>query len=151
MAARQHRPKRRSAEPASVPAGPRARRQQSLAQRRFERMVERAVDGLPAEFHDLLSGIAVVVEDEPSVEDLATTGTPEDETLFGMYQGVPLTERASDYGMSLPERIVIYRLPLEEERLSRQDTIWEIQRTLVHELAHHFGISEERIAELGWE
>ncbi len=129
----------------------RIRRRQSMEQRRFEAMVKRAVDSLPAEFYDLLSGIAVVVEDEPTPEDRATTGIPNGETLFGMYQGVPLTERHSAYGMVIPERIVIYRLPLEAEGLSRQETIWEIQRTLVHELAHHFGISEERIAELGWE
>ncbi|MCL4533740.1 MAG: metallopeptidase family protein [Bacteroidetes bacterium] len=148
--ARKGRPSRRLREPQEKPSA-RPRRRQSLAQRRFEVMVQRAVDGLPKEFHDLLAETPVVVEDEPTAEDLAGTGTPEDETLFGMYQGVPLTERSSSYGLSLPERIVIYRLPLEEECDTRQETIWEIQRTLVHELAHHFGISEERIAELGWE
>ncbi len=146
-----HRPRRRPEGSGGGKAEPRARRLQGLDERRFEQMVKRAVDGLPPEFHDLLAGIAVVVEDEPSPEDMASTDTPEGETLYGMYQGVPLTDRNSSYGMSLPERIVIYQRPLEEENLSRHETIREIQRTIVHEVAHHFGISEERIAELGWE
>ena len=102
----------------------------------FEQCVQDALDSLPAELRDFMSNVAVVVEDEP----------PGGQSLLGLYQGVPLTRRGSSYGAVLPDKISIYRGPLERhygadpERLVR-----EIRRVVLHEVAHHFGISDERL------
>ena len=109
----------------------------------FEKVVARALDGLPVEIGERLDNIAVVVEDEPSDEDLLDAGLdPETETMFGVYQGVALTER-SVYDSALPDRIVIYRRPLLEECQDRTELIREIQDTVVHEIGHFFGLGEE--------
>ena len=109
----------------------------------FERVVAKAVDGLPPEIAVHLDNVAVVVEDEPTDEELIDAGLdPETETLFGLYQGVALTERES-YGNVLPDRIVIYRRPLLEECRDRVELIREIQDTVVHEIGHFFGLDEE--------
>jgi predicted Zn-dependent protease with MMP-like domain len=109
----------------------------------FEKVVARALDGLPVEIGERLDNIAVVVEDEPSDEDLLDAGLdPETETMFGVYQGVALTER-SVYDAALPDRIVIYRQPLLDECQDRTELIREIQDTVVHEIGHFFGLGEE--------
>ena len=102
----------------------------------FERCVQEALDSLPAELRDSMSNVAIVVEAEP----------PGGQPLLGLYQGVPLTRRGSSYGAVLPDKISIYRGPLERyygadpERL-----VQEIRRVVLHEVAHHFGISDERL------
>jgi len=107
----------------------------------FDEIVGRALDGLPSELRRAMSNVEIVVEDE----------NPEDPDLFGLYTGIPLTERDSGYAGVLPDKIEIYRLPLEEEfghdRVLLED---EIRITVVHELAHHFGIDDDRLDELGW-
>ena len=105
----------------------------------FEQSVEEALDSLPAELADLMSNVAVVVEDEP----------PPGRPLLGLYEGVPLTRRGSGYAAVPPDKITIFRRPLERlygtnpARLQR-----EIRRVVLHEVAHHFGISDERLVEL---
>jgi len=109
----------------------------------FEKVVAKALDGLPEEIAVHLDNIAVVVEDEPTDEELIDVGLdPETETLFGLYQGVALTER-SVYDSVLPDRIVIYRRPLLEECQDRAELVREIQDTVVHEIGHFFGLGEE--------
>jgi predicted Zn-dependent protease with MMP-like domain len=107
----------------------------------FQRHVQAALDLLPPELARALDNVAVVVEDE----------NPEDPDLFGLYLGVPLPERGSGYSGHLPDQIAIYRLPLEEEFPDRDELVDEIRITVLHELAHYFGIEEDRIAELGYE
>ncbi len=105
----------------------------------------RALDGLPKEFSELLENVAVVVEEEPSDEDLESVGLdPELDDLFGLYQGVPLAERDSYYG-ALPDRVVIYRGPILRACSSRREAIREIRDTVIHELGHHFGLDEEEM------
>jgi predicted Zn-dependent protease with MMP-like domain len=105
----------------------------------FERQVEIALESLPDELRGFMSNVELVIEDEPPA------GLP----LLGLYQGVPLTSRGSGYAAVPPDKITIYRGPLErlygasEDRLSR-----EIRRVVLHEIAHHFGISDERLREL---
>jgi predicted Zn-dependent protease with MMP-like domain len=107
----------------------------------FERHVEAALDSLPSELRAALENVAVVVEDEH----------PDDPDLFGLYEGVPLPERSSADSGRLPDRIAIYRLPLEETFADPAELEREIRVTVLHELAHYFGIDEDRLAELGYD
>ena len=114
-----------------------------MSQAAFERAVADALDELPDGIARHLENVAVVVEDEPTEGDLLDAGLdPEQDTLFGLYQGIALTERES-YGGSLPDRIVIYRLPLLEECGDRSELIREIRDTVVHEIGHYFGLDED--------
>ena len=106
----------------------------------FEEHVERVLASLPADLRGAMSNVEIVVEDE----------NPEDPDLFGLYFGIPLTERG-DYSGVLPDKIAIYRLPLEEEFGDNPSVLEdEIRITVLHEIAHHFGIDEDRLDELGW-
>jgi predicted Zn-dependent protease with MMP-like domain len=107
----------------------------------FEDHVRAALDSLPPELRAAMSNVEIVVEDE----------NDEDPDLFGLYLGVPLTERGEGYAGALPDKIAIYRLPLEDE-FGEDPAVLEdeIRITVVHEIAHHFGIDEDRLAELGW-
>ncbi len=110
---------------------------------RFARLVARALDELPAEFAEKMRNVEVVVEDDPDPERLGEGGT-----LLGLYEGVPLTERsfAEPY---LPDRITIYRRPIEQMASSPRRQAEIVRDTVAHEIAHHFGISDERLRELG--
>ena len=107
---------------------------------RFEDLVRAALDELPSHIAAALKNVAVVVENE----------NPEDPDLFGLYHGVPLPERGDMAGM-LPDKISIYRIPLEESFPDPEELQEEIRITVLHELAHYFGLDEERIAELGYD
>jgi predicted Zn-dependent protease with MMP-like domain len=108
----------------------------------FEEHVRRALDSLPADLRKAMSNVEIVVEDE----------NDEDPDLFGLYQGIPLVDRGGEsYAGALPDKIAIYRIPLEEE-FGHDPVVLEeeIRITVLHEIAHHFGIDEDRLAELGW-
>ncbi|MEM7351258.1 MAG: metallopeptidase family protein [Acidobacteriota bacterium] len=102
------------------------------------------MDNLPAEFAELLDNIAVVVEDEPEPELLREMGMGEDEDLLGLYTGIPLSEREAAYS-ALPDQVVLYRLPLVRISRDRRELIREVRDTLVHELGHHFGLTDEEM------
>jgi predicted Zn-dependent protease with MMP-like domain len=107
----------------------------------FEDEVQAALDSLPPKLAAALDNVAIVIEDE----------NPEDPDIFGLYEGIPLTERGSgDFGQ-LPDRIAIYRRPLEEDFDDPAELREEIRITVLHELAHYFGFDEDRIAELGYD
>jgi predicted Zn-dependent protease with MMP-like domain len=106
---------------------------------RFEEMVASALDGLPEEFGRLMENVAVTVEHRP--------GPP---GLLGLYQGVPLTSRTTNYAGVLPDRITIYRLAICAICRTEQDVAEEVRRTVIHEVGHYFGIGDERLSELGW-
>ena len=114
----------------------------------FYDLVEQALEGLPPELSKLLDNVAVVVEDWPSYSTPLVDGYPDD-SLYGLYEGVPLTERGSGYYGTLPDRITIFRGPLERD-FQRAELEEQIRITVVHEIAHHFGIDEDRLEELGW-
>jgi predicted Zn-dependent protease with MMP-like domain len=108
---------------------------------RFEALVAAALDGVPLELSRLIDNCVVLVEDDP----------PEDEPdLLGLYYGTPLTERDSSYSLVLPDRITIFRKPLLEMCDSEEEVVEEVRITVVHEIAHHFGIDDERLHELGY-
>lgn len=105
----------------------------------FEDMVAEALDSLPQELGRLMRNVAVTVEPE--------AGRP---GLLGLYQGVPLTSRGSWYAGALPDRITIYRRAICAICNSEDEVVEQVRRTVIHEVAHHFGIGDERLAELGW-
>ncbi len=106
--------------------------------RRFEALVRDAIDALPEEFARRLENVEIVIED-----------SADRESLLGHYHGVPLTERGSGYSGFLPDKITIYRLPLERRARSPQELAEQVRVTVWHEIAHHFGIDDERLRELG--
>jgi predicted Zn-dependent protease with MMP-like domain len=116
---------------------------------RFEGLVAEALDSLPAEFQEHMENVDVVIADWPSLQDLGTAGLAPGETLFGLYEGVPLTERTTRYGLVLPDKITIYQGPIEACCFSADAVRAQVRRVVMHELGHHFGISDDRLRELG--
>ena len=114
----------------------------------FYKLVERALEGLPPELSELLDNVAIVVDEWPNYSTPLVTGVTDD-TLYGLYEGVPLTERGAGYHGMLPDKITIFRGPLERD-FRRAELEEQIRITVVHEIAHHFGIDEDRLEELGW-
>jgi predicted Zn-dependent protease with MMP-like domain len=112
----------------------------------FYGLVERALDGLPPELSGLLDNVAIVVEDWPKRSQGAGG---RGEVLYGLYEGVPLTERGEYYYGVLPDRITIFRGPLEQD-FGADELEEQVRITVVHEIAHFFGFDEERLEELGW-
>jgi predicted Zn-dependent protease with MMP-like domain len=110
-----------------------------LTEEEFGDLVEQALDGIPARLGRMMRNVAVVVEDYG--------GSP---NLLGLYQGVPLTARTTQYSGVLPDRISIYRLPILARCRTREDVVRQVRITVVHEVAHHFGIDDDRLDELGW-
>jgi predicted Zn-dependent protease with MMP-like domain len=134
-------------------------RVEQARRQRFERIVARALDGLPPAVVAMLDNVQVIVEDEPTDEQLALGGGYPDllgeaangveETLFGLYEGIPLTHRGADYHLVPPDRITIFRGPLERACASPQAIAREVRITVMHELGHHLGLEEDRLADLG--
>jgi predicted Zn-dependent protease with MMP-like domain len=111
-----------------------------VTRRRFDELVSEALDGIPAPLARAMNNVVVLTEDVH----------PDDPDLLGLYEGVPLTERTHDYAFSLPDRITLYREPITEESADEQELVHEIRVTVVHEIAHHFGLDDDRLHELGW-
>jgi len=107
----------------------------------FEALVNEALDDIPDELASLIVNVVVLVEDD---------APDDDPDILGLYDGVALTERYGDYGMVLPDRIFIYRRPLLEMCDSEDELVEEVRVTVVHEIAHHFGIDDDRLHELGY-
>ena len=120
-----------------------------VTERAFRRLVDEALAQVPAEFRPCLEGVAVVIEDWAPDALLDELGVPDDETLYGLYSGRALTEGPPDSG-ELPPRITIYRGPLLEDCEDEAELRDEVTTTILHELAHHFGLDEARLEELGW-
>ncbi len=126
-----------------------ARRSRPAGDARFERLVQRAVASIPPRFRSALDSVAIVIDDEPSPRQLRENGLGPDESLYGLYEGVPLAEYGADWSPT-PTRIVLFRLPLEEDFPDQDELAEEVRITILHELAHHLGIEDEgRLRELG--
>jgi predicted Zn-dependent protease with MMP-like domain len=111
----------------------------------FQRYVDEALATIPPKFREALQNIAIVVEDVPTPDLLAEVGIEPPDTLLGLYQGTPLTERPWAHGNALPDKITIFQLPIEEASDDEDDLVVAIGETLIHEIGHYFGLSEEEI------
>lgn len=114
----------------------------------FRRLVEEALEQLPPAFRQKLENVEIVVEDWPTPEDLRRAGVGPGRTLLGLYTGVPLFQRGTWYGGVLPDRITLFQRPLQALCQTRQELRRQIQMTLLHEIGHHFGFSEEELEEV---
>lgn len=114
----------------------------------FEGLVAEALESIPPELAARMSNVEIVVELEPGDEAQAVRANPR--TLLGLYQGVPLTERGEAYYGVLPDRILLYQRNIERAAATEADIREVVRVTVIHEVAHHFGIGDDRLAELGW-
>jgi predicted Zn-dependent protease with MMP-like domain len=119
-----------------------------VTRQEFNRLVEEALDDIPPRFRQAMKNIAIVVEDEPSPDLLADLEIEPPDSLYGLYQGTPLTERSWGYGNALPDRISLFQRTIEEDSEDAEDVIVCIAETLIHEIGHYFGLSEEQIEEI---
>ena len=119
-----------------------------MTRERFERLVEEALRDIPKRFRDAMANVAVIVEDEPPPHVLEDMDMEEDDELFGLYEGTPLPERGSSYGNTLPDRISIYQIPIEESCADDEEVRVCVAETVIHEFGHYFGMSEEEIEEI---
>lgn len=120
------------------------RRGEDPSPKAFEALVAEALDGLPEEFRRRLENIAVIVEEEPTPEDLAALGMKPDDELLGAYWGQALPHRTpTDYWGGLPDRVAIYRGPILRACRNRREIIREVQETVLHEIGHYFGLEED--------
>jgi predicted Zn-dependent protease with MMP-like domain len=133
--------RRRGARSAGAPPRPRHHRP-------FESLVEVALASIPEPFATALDEVAIVIQDEPSVEQRRENEIEDDDTLYGLYDGVPRTEWGADWA-PFPNRIILFRLPLEADFADPDELADEVWATVVHELAHHLGIDDARLQELG--
>lgn len=119
-----------------------------MEKERFEELVEAALDELPWAFAERLENIVVVVQDWPTSDQLAAAKVGRKENLLGLYEGIPLTSRGRGYNMVLPDKITIFQRPIESYSRSDDKIIRQIRDTVLHEIAHYFGISDDRLREL---
>lgn len=122
----------------------------AVSRRMFERLVRRALRTLPPEIAARLENVAIVVQDWPEAEQLREGDGEDAYGLLGLYQGTPLVERAG-YGMVLPDKITLFRKPIQALGLSPEETVEEIRKTVLHELAHHLGFSDADLTRLGYD
>jgi predicted Zn-dependent protease with MMP-like domain len=123
-----------------------------MQREKFESLVADALASIPRRFREAIKNLAIVVEDEPSRDLLREMEIEPPGTLLGLYSGTPLTERGWDYGNRLPDRILLFQGPLERESgkddLNKAELVVAIGETLIHEIGHYFGMSEEQIEEI---
>ena len=127
---------------------PRALARSAARVRGFEQLVDRALALIPDPYCRALGEVAVIVEDEPSPDQLRENGIEPGDTMYGLYEGVPRTDYGADWAAS-PNRITLFRLPLQEDFPEPHDLEEEVRQTVLHELAHHLGIDDDRLDELG--
>jgi predicted Zn-dependent protease with MMP-like domain len=120
-----------------------------LTPEQFEQLVAEAIDSLPEPIAARLDNVEVVIEAWPSRRQLQATGVPHGQTLLGLYEGVPLTQRDTNYGLVLPDKITIFSGPIEQMCVTAADVRAQVQHTVVHEFAHFFGISDEQLKRWG--
>ncbi len=119
-----------------------------MTRKEFERLVADALDTIPRRFREAVRNVAVVVEDAPGPELLEDMGIDPPDTLFGLYEGVPLPERDWTHGNALPDRVTLFQGPIEDASQNDNEVVVTIGETVIHEFGHYFGLSEEEIEEI---
>jgi predicted Zn-dependent protease with MMP-like domain len=114
----------------------------------FLALVDEAMTTIPTRFRDAMKNIAIVVEDEPTADQLSDVGIEPPDTLLGLYEGTPLTERQWADGNRLPDKVTLFQGPIEDASADENDLVVAIGETLIHEIGHYFGLSEEEIEEI---
>ena len=121
-----------------------------VSRRRFEELVSEAVAEIPDALYNYIQNVAIIVEEWPTRRQIDSVGIGPGGTLLGLYEGVPLTVRTSHYGLVPPDKITIFRGPIMRICPPNEDAIRsQVRQTVLHEIAHHFGISDQRLIELG--
>lgn len=120
-----------------------------LSATEFENLVVEALDSLPEDLLELLDNVDVTIGRFPSATQLRRVGV-RGGTLLGLYEGIPLTDRGGGYNIVLPDKITIFQRPIEGICSTHDEVVDQVRKTVIHEVAHHFGIGEERLRELGW-
>lgn len=119
-----------------------------VSSERFEELVRDAMEGLPDQFLSRIDNVVVVVQQRPTRAQMDHHGLGPNETLFGLYEGAPMTVRGS-YAPSMPDRITIFQGPMERYCDTEEQLVEQVRKTVVHEVAHYFGIDDDRLDELG--
>jgi predicted Zn-dependent protease with MMP-like domain len=119
-----------------------------MTRQQFRQLVDEALATIPQEFRDAMRNIAIVIEDEPTPGQLGDVGVEPPDTLLGLYEGTPLTERSWAHGNALPDKVTLFQGPIEDSSEDEDDAIVCIGETLIHEIGHYFGLSEEEIEEI---
>jgi len=114
----------------------------------FEDLVAKAVDSLPTEFAERLDNVAVVVDDTPTRSQLRKSRVQPGNILLGLYEGIPITGRGQNYDMVLPDKITIFQRPIESVCRTEEEVLSTVREVVLHEIAHHFGISDSRLDEI---
>jgi len=115
---------------------------------RFQQLVDEAIASLPEQFRTAMTNIAIVVEDDPTLAQLAEVGIEPPDSLYGLYEGIPLPERQWAHGNVLPDKVTLFRRPILEDAFDDEDVIVGISETLIHEIGHYFGLDEDEIMEI---
>ncbi len=123
---------------------------QAMNREAFERLVSEALDTLPPEIAEQMENVEVVVELSPTRRQLAAGHAPPGHSLFGLYEGVPRTARTSHYGLVLPDKITIFQGPIEARCHGEEEIREQVRRTVIHEIAHHFGMGDEALRRMGY-
>jgi len=116
-----------------------------MTRERFQALVDEALATIPQDFRDAIQNLAIVIEDRPSRGQLESVGIDPPDTLLGLYEGTPLTERHWAEGNTLPDKITLFQHPIEESSDDEDDVVVAVGETLIHEIGHYFGLSEEEI------
>jgi predicted Zn-dependent protease with MMP-like domain len=114
----------------------------------FQELVDEAIASLPDRFRDAMTNIAIIIEDEPSDAQLAEVEVEPPDTIYGLYEGIPLPERQWAHGNVLPDKVTLFRVPIIEDAVDDDDVVVGVGETLIHEIGHYFGLSEEEIMEI---
>jgi predicted Zn-dependent protease with MMP-like domain len=116
-----------------------------IEQSLFEEIVGDALDAIPEKYQKAMSNVVFVVEDEPNMEQRHKLELRHDQSLFGLYEGIPLTKRGANYTMVLPDKITLFKLPIEYASVTLDELKERVRHTVWHELAHHFGLGHQEI------
>ncbi len=123
----------------------------TVSRKVFARLVEEALASIPEPLRARMDNVGIVIEEWPTPQQLEEAGVPPEDQLFGLYEGTPLIERGILVDPLLPDRISIFRGPLAEACDSEEEIREEVRRTVIHEVAHHFGMDEDALADLGYD